>query len=172
MTDSTASRTRGKGPSTKLVKLKKPRADFPLQLHKGSRSWANKVRGKVFYFGSFDSDPKGIAALARWLDEKDDLLAGREPSTRAVDALTVADACYEYLSHHRDRRDAGEISPGTFQSLHATCVNMVHKDVLGKQRDMSDLGPIDFERLRKHLAKTRKAVALGNEMQRVGSVLK
>ena len=57
---------------------KKPRADFPLFPH-AAGYWAKKVRGKLIYFGKVADDPKGVAALKKWNDQKDDLLEGRQP---------------------------------------------------------------------------------------------
>ncbi len=57
---------------------KKPRNDFPLFPH-ARGYWAKKVRGKFLYFGKIANDPRGEAAIQRWQDEKDDLLAGRTP---------------------------------------------------------------------------------------------
>jgi len=52
---------------------KKPRADFPLFLHKNGQ-WCKKVRGKLLYFGV---DP--VEAERRWDTQKVDLPAGRKP---------------------------------------------------------------------------------------------
>jgi len=66
----------------------KPRADFPLFPHQAGY-WAKKVRGRLVYFGKVVDDPKGQAALDKWLEQKDDLLAGRVPRVKA-DGLTSA----------------------------------------------------------------------------------
>lgn len=57
-------------------KPEKPTSDFPLFPHANGR-WAKKVRGKTRYFGPWD-DPDG--ALQEWLQQKDDLLAGKNPA--------------------------------------------------------------------------------------------
>jgi len=59
-------------------KPSKPRPDFPLFPHATGR-WAKKVRGRLIYFGKVADDPKGQAALDKWLDQKDALLAGHTP---------------------------------------------------------------------------------------------
>ncbi len=52
---------------------------------------AKKVKGKLVYFGKVSDDPKGILALEKWLNEKDDLLAGRTPRVSG-DGLTIRSA--------------------------------------------------------------------------------
>src|SRR6476620_11041297 len=93
--------------STKRPKPKKPRADFPLFPHMAGY-WAKKVRRKFHYFGKVASDPKGEAALKLWLDQKDDLLAGRTPRD-SFDGLTVHDLCNHFVAAKEKQRDAGEI---------------------------------------------------------------
>jgi hypothetical protein len=53
----------------------KPRFDFPLFPHATGR-WAKKIRGKLHYFSKW-ADPD--AALQRYVEERDDLYAGRKP---------------------------------------------------------------------------------------------
>ena len=86
-------------------KPKKPHPDFPLFPHATGR-WAKKVRGDTYYFGPW-SDPQ--AALLKWLDQKDDLLAGRKPRDTTGD-LTVRDLANRFMTIKLGFRNAGEIS--------------------------------------------------------------
>lgn len=54
-------------------KVKKPYKDFPLRLH-ATGQWCKKVRQKTVNFGT-DAD----AVLLKYLDQRDDLQAGRTP---------------------------------------------------------------------------------------------
>src|SRR5687767_12911857 len=61
-------------------KPQKPRADFPLFPH-ARGYWAKKVRGKMCYFGKCEDDTEGERALAQWVEQKDELLAGKPQSS-------------------------------------------------------------------------------------------
>jgi integrase len=102
--------------------------------------------------------------LRRWLEQKDDLLAGRSPRPKS-DEMVVGDLLNRFLASKKHLVDTGELSPRTFRDYHATCQNI--EDAFGLSRAVEDLASDDFERLRQRLAGTRGLVALGNEIQRV-----
>ena len=147
----------------------KPSKDFPLYAHKVGR-WAKKVRGSTVYFTSWREDPKGEAALEMWLQQKEDLLAGRVPKEVDPDALTVETLCFRFLEHKERLRDSGELNPRTYRDYFDTCKSIVA--AFGRPRAVTDLTPADFGKLRGRLAKRLRAVALRNEMQSVRSVFK
>ncbi len=56
-------------------KPSKPRKDFPLYAHANGQ-WAKKVRGKTYFFGTWDD---AVAAENSWNRDKEALLDGRNP---------------------------------------------------------------------------------------------
>jgi integrase len=150
----------------KSAKAVKPRADFPLFPHQAGY-WCKKVRGKLHYFGKVANDPKGQAALSKWLEQRDDLLAGRVPRVK-VEGLTVRDLCNRFLSAKRDLLDADEINPRTFADLHATCKRV--GKAFGWDRPVSDLVADDFDRLRRASASLWGPHRLSKEIQGVRSL--
>jgi integrase len=151
--------------SAKGYKPDKPYTEFPLFPH-ATKRWAKKIKGKTHYFGPW-ADPEG--ALQLYLDQKDDLHAGRTPRVRS-DALTVRELVNRFLTAKKMLLDSGEIAPRTWQDYHATC-DRIGK-AFGLTRPVDDLASDDFEKLRAHFAETRRAVALGNEIQRVRTIFK
>lgn len=147
----------------------KPRPDFPLYPHKVGR-WAKKVRGRTHYFTSWRDDPKGTAALEEWLEKKDDLLAGREPRLKKEDELVLGELCNRFLADKEALRDGGELSPRTFETYYGTCEKLCKH--FNRERVVADITPDDLRQFRAKLAKTRGAVALGNEITRVRSVFR
>ncbi len=154
--------TTRKRPNGKPVK---PHPDFPLFPHATGR-WAKKVRGKLHYFGPWAD---ANAALTKWLNQKDELLAGRVPRPPRDDA-TLRLLANRFLTAKEKLRDGGEITPRTFQDYHDTCARIIR--ALGADRFIDDLDAQDFESLRSELAKSRGPVALGNEIQRVRIVFR
>jgi integrase len=131
----------------------KPRPDFPLFPHQCGH-WAKKIRGKMHYFGRWEDDPKGAKALATFVAQKDDLLAGRTPRDR-LDGFTVRDLLNKFLNSKKAQVERGDLKPRTFSDYHKVCARL-HR-VFGPGRTVADLGPTDFERLRVEIAKGRAA---------------
>jgi integrase len=150
------------------AKAKKPRPDFPLFPHATGR-WAKKVRGKFCYFGKVSDDPKGVAALDLWREQKDDLLAGRVPQ-KAKGGITLHGLCNLFIDAKDAQRDAGELSPKTHGDYQATCELLIR--AFGKNRLVDDLAADDFEGLRKSLAKRLGPHALGRQIVQIKTVFK
>ena len=141
----------------------KPRPDFPLFPHATGR-WAKKIRGKLHYFGKW-ADPD--AALQRYVEERDDLYAGRKPR-RNREALTVKDLVNKFLLAKKARVDAGELALGTFGDQYKTCKRVL--TVFGGCRLVEDLAADDFETLRAQIAKTYSKLSRKVEIKRVRSI--
>lgn len=88
-------------PRTKNVAKTLPK-DYPRYRH-ASGQLAKKIQGKTHYFGS---DPE--AALAKWLKEKDDLLAGRQPSNG--EGRTVHQLANHFLTSKKRKVDSREMT--------------------------------------------------------------
>lgn len=152
----------------------KPRADFPLFPHATGR-WAKKVRGKFHYFGKIADDPKGEAAILLWLDQKDDLLAGRLPRTAKV-GLTVRDLANRFLTVKRNQTlkrhqdDTPELSERSFKDYYRCCERVLKS--FGSNRVVDDIRPEDFEKLRAEISKTYGPVALCGEVTRIRGLFK
>jgi integrase len=147
-----------------MPKPAKPRPDFPLFAH-NSGQWAKKIRGRTHYFGVWSD---ATAALERYIRERDDLYAGREP--RRDGQLSVADGCNHYLHAKRLQADAGTITDRTWSEYRETCRRIVAQ--FGEGAAIESLRPGDFEAFRASLAKRYGPTRLTNEIVRVRSVFK
>jgi integrase len=136
-----------------MAKSTKPRygdKDFPLWKHKGTGRWCKKVRGRFVYFGDVADDPEGQAAYAKWLDDRDDLLAGRNPKNRRG-AVTLADVVNQYLDSCETKVRSGELAAVSLADYHFVGKLMVKH--LGRHVDPGELRPEDFRGFRPALAK-------------------
>ncbi len=94
-------------------------------------------------------DPDG--ALQKYLEQKDDLHAGRTPRPDSdPQALTVKDVANTFLNAKQDAVNAGELSPRTWTDYRSIMDMLV--DGLGKRRLVSDLRPDDFAGLKRRLS--------------------
>src|SRR5262245_28699750 len=143
----------------------KPYPEFPLFPH-AAGVWAKKIKGRMHYFGPW-SDPDG--ALAKYLEQRDDLHAGRTPRPDP-EALTVKELCNALLNAKRSRLDTGELAALTFGDYKSACDEVIA--AFGKPRLVSDLAPDDFARLRDRMAKKWGPQRLSKTIQFVRCVFK
>ena len=139
------------------MKPKKPHKDFPLFPH-ACGQWVKKVRGRLHYFGVW-SDPQ--AALNKWREQKDDLLAGRTPQAKG-DGLTLKNLVNAFLTSKKRLVASGEIKNNTFQDYYTNSARVLK--VFGKQKLVASLRPTDFEKLRADFATTHGPVSLCSDI--------
>jgi len=144
---------------TSPPKPAKPRPDFPLYAH-ASKRWAKKVRGVTRFFGPWDNPQ---AAIELWLEQKDDLLAGREPRAKS-DGLTIANLVNRFLEHKEEKVKTGELKQRTWEDYKVIGAKII--EVFGRGRCVVDLRPSDFEKLRNEFSKTHGAVTLADDVTR------
>jgi len=156
--DSTSSNT--------TVKPTKPYPDFPLYAHASGR-WAKKIRQKLYYFGPW-RDPR--AALELYLDQRDDLYAGRTPRSLQDSSLLLGELCARYLLAKTALVENGELSRRTLRNYTKTCDSMV--EFFGPRRVVHEMRPSDFGPFRISLSRGRGPVTLGNTIQKIRSVFK
>jgi integrase len=128
--------------------------------------WAKKIRGKLHYFGPW-ADPEG--ALAKYLQQKDALHAGRKPRGE-TEGATVKELVNSFLHAKRARVESGELTERSWQDYKAACDLIVTH--FGKGRLAADTDPEDFATLRSKMARKWGPTMLGNVIQRVRSVFK
>ena len=146
MTTNPTATVRGEKPA-------KPHPDFPLTPHPSGR-WCKKVRGKLHYFGPWADPDK---ALNTWLDQKDDLLAGRTPRVARV-GLTLKDLGDRFCTGKEKQRDTGEITARHFEELRRDFGCVVQQ--FGKTRLVVDIVASDFEALGIRSRRRHRRVAL------------
>ena len=89
--------------------------------------------GRLHYFGT---DPE--AALAKYLKQKDDLLAGRKPSDGK--GLTVGKLVDQFMGSQAKAVDKGELSPRTLDDYGGICDKV--EEVFGESRLIASLAPL------------------------------
>ena len=149
-------------------KPKPPYPDFPLFPH-GNGQWCKKIQGKLHDFGKWD-DPK--AAAAKYLDQRDDLQAGRVPRTTPDDTrgVTVRELCNRFLTSKKIRVDSDDLSQRMFNDYYGICERI--RTEFGRDRLVSDLRSEDFEQMRAKFSKGLAATTQGNLIRLVRVVFK
>ncbi len=145
----------------------RPYPGFPLYAHANGQ-WAKRIRGRVHYFGPWSNHQE---ALDRYLQEKDDLLAGRDPAMHPQEGdVTLRELLNEFLAAKRALLESEEIVRRTFDDYHTVCRRLTES--IDKHRMVSDLVPEDFQKLRTKLAKTRGPTSLTNDITRIRVIFK
>jgi len=138
----------------------KPRRDFPLFAHRNGQ-WAKKVRGKIFYFGTWD-DP--IAAEKKWERDKEALLDGRNPDeSRHGDSIGWACNCF--MDSKQLQHDRGELTKRALDDYHRACKHVAA--FFGKGRRLDSLRSPDIERYRNSLPDTWGPTTTNNHLRLV-----
>lgn len=159
MRNSTAKRSRRKSGQPA-----KPHPDFPLFAHRNGQ-WAKKLKGEFVYFGKWATDLDGQKALAAWLEQKDNLLAGRPTQKRTSGGLTVRELANHFLTFKRGALDSEEITARTFGEYYSTCEKVIAH--FGANTAVAEIKPAEFGQLRNALSSKRGLVALTSDITRV-----
>jgi len=144
----------------KASKPSKPRRDYPLFAHRNGQ-WAKKVRGKLFYFGTWE-DP--IAAEKKWERDKEALLDGRNPDeSRHGDSIGWAVNCF--MDSKQLQNDRGELTKRALDDYHRVCKHVAA--FFGKGRRLDSLRSPDIERYRNSLPDTWGPTTTNNHLRLV-----
>jgi integrase len=138
--------------STATAKPKKPYPDFPLTAHPNGQ-WCKKIRNKLHYFGRWDEDPDGEEALNLYLDQRDDLFAGRRPRVNSG-GVTLGDALGQFLMSKKLREQTGELSRRSYNDYERTC-DLIAASI-GKRSSLDQIVRQDLDKLRSDLATGKK----------------
>ena len=120
---------------------KKPK-DCPLFLHRNGQ-WAKKIKGKQHYFGT-DLN----AALVRWVDEKDYLLAGR-PIPKKDGKPTIEELGNLCHASGVVRVSSGEITQRSLDDTTKSINRLI--EIVGGKCKPESLEPLDFARIKQEL---------------------
>lgn len=145
----------------------KPYEGYPLFAHRNGR-WAKKIAGVMRYFGMWEDHQ---SALARYLSEREDLLAGVTPRARVREQENVASVqylCNHFLQTQENRSHRGEISTRTFGDYLRVGKLMV--EFFGENKRASEVGPGDFRAFRKSFPKSWSLQSQSDVIQRVRTI--
>jgi integrase len=142
--------------NTTRTKPEKPYPDFPLFPHNNGQ-WAKKINGKRYYFGVWD-DP--TAALNRYLEQRDDLFAGRKPRPKDPEAATIRDLLNAFRRTQESRFKSNQITGATHHDYVRICDRLAKFFDLNRQ--IGDLDGQDFTLLHEKISRTRSGTSIAN----------
>ena len=148
----------------------KPYPEFPLYAHR-NRQWAKKIKGKTWFFGKW-GDPD--AAIQTYLDEVDDIRAGRDPRKQAgvatPDGVTIDDMVNLYLESLEAKSEREEITGRHFSDCIRT--GKVIVEHFGRKATAAGLKAADFAAFRKSFPSTWGPAKTATEIQRIRTMFK
>jgi len=152
----------------KTLRPEKPYPEFPLFAHPNGQ-WSKKILGRPWYFGTWDNPD---SALRLYLDQIDDIRAGRNPNRQSLNggSINMADMLNNFLVAKRDQSQNGEISVRHFQDYKRSCTVVL--EFFGRRLAVSSLTTADFSSLRQAFPKTWGPTKIGNEIQRMRAAFK
>jgi len=148
---------------------KKPHKDFPLYPHAGSGQWAKKIRGHMYYFGSWRHDPTGAEAYDEYQHKLPWILRNEPAPPRVPHGVTIRDVVNIFLVQKERERDAGDIAERTFERYRQTAITI--RDHFGAEASAGTLTDEQFANFRGAMAKRYGLVSLANELQMARSML-
>lgn len=121
----------------------KPYLEFPLTAHQNGQ-WCKKIKGKIWFFGVWENSED---ALRKYLDEVDEIQAGRDSRKTVVvglssSELTAYDLCNLYLERQQRRADSGEVTRRNFSDNLKACTRFIGH--FGKFTRAASLRAADF----------------------------
>jgi len=119
----------------------KPYPEFPLNAH-ANGSWYKYIgpAGGIITFGSWRDDPRGVRALEKYIVERDDLYAGRNPRIQEDDSIALVLAAA--LREKEKELGAGAIAQVTFDELKKMATLLV--DFFGPDRSVKTITPSEW----------------------------
>lgn len=151
-------------------KPQKPYTEFPLYAHRNGQ-WAKKIKGKTWFFGTWGATDD---ALTCYLDQVDDIQAGRDPNRQrgvaTPDTVTVCDLVNLYLESLDERCQRGDVTPRHFSDCIRTSELIVGH--FGRKMAAAKLRAADFGDFRKAFPTAWGPGTVGNEIQRIRGVFR
>jgi len=148
---------------TKTQAPPKPYPGFPLTAHHNGQ-WCKRINGKLHYFGPWED---WQAALDLFLEQKDDLYAGRTPRRRG-DGPTLAELMDRFLYSKKLRMESGEMTARSYADYERTCDKI--EASISTTRLLSDLRTEDFEKLRADLGRGQNPTTQKGDLGRARMV--
>ncbi|XZE56136.1 tyrosine-type recombinase/integrase [Planctomycetaceae bacterium SH139] len=140
---------------------KRPK-DCPLSHHRNGQ-WCKKVKGKLRYFGT-DLD----AALKRWAEEKDHLLAGLEPP-RTDKSATLAELANLHHAYVKQQANEGNLRSDHPRQYKRVLGRLIES--LGANARIDKLTPASWAKVRADLLLFSPSAKVGKRKQRAATTM-